>query len=208
MHCEEQDDQEFYYTNSFKLVDEKGQLVYTISEDNNANMYLTDQMLSLYRKAKDKSKPISLDSFDSDSAILFTVEIKNKELTEPIKIVQKILNSNDKFGAKTLSEVCQVLSENFLKIGIDYNFVHLESVVRALTRKKSNELEFPDWSRNGDHEDYQVMRLNSALYKNPSALVALSYGDIRRQLISPDLYQKRSTSHIDPLFTSQLSKHI
>jgi hypothetical protein len=205
---EEQDDTDFYYVTSFKLIDDSGAVIYNITEDNGSNMYLTDQLLVLYKKAKDKTKPISLESFDSDSSVLFTIEIKNKELSEPIKIVQKLFNSNDKLGARTLSEVCQVVAENFIDIGIEYNLVHLETLVRALIRKKSNELEFPDWSRNGDHEDYQIMRLNSALFKNPSALISLSYGDVRRQLISPELYNKRSASHIDTLFTSKLSKYI
>lgn len=208
VHHEEQDDSDFYYVTSFKLIDDSGSVVYNISEDNGSNMYLTDQLLALYKKAKDKTKPISLESFDSESSVLFTVEIKNKELNEPIKIIQKIFNSNDKFGARTLSEVCQVVAENFIDIGIEYDLVHLETLVRSLIRKKSNELEFPDWSRSGDHEDYQIMRLNSALFKNPSALISLSYGDIRRQLISPELYNKRSPSHVDTLFTSNLSKHI
>jgi hypothetical protein len=205
---EEQDDIDFYYVNAFKLIDEAGSTIYKISEDNSANMYLTDHLLSIYKKAKDKSKPLSLESFDSDSSVLFTIEIKNKELTEPIKVVQKLFNSNDKFGAKTLSELCQVIAENFINIGIKYNFVHLEIVLRSLLRKKSNELEFPDWSRNGDHMDYQILRLNSALFKNPSVLISLSYGDLRRQLLSPELYKKTAPSHVDSLFASQLSKHI
>lgn len=204
---EETDDQEYYFTDTIKIIDDKGNLVYNIQEENNSNLFISDQLLTLYRKAKDKTKPISLESFDSDSA-LFTVEIKNRELTEPIKIIQKILNSNDKLGATTLSEVCQIFAENLIKIGIKYDLVHAEAIVRALLRKKSDEMEFPDWSRNGDHNDYQIMRLNNALFKNPSALVSMSYGDLRRQLISAELYQKDSASHIDPLFVSKLSRYI
>ena len=205
---EEQDDIDYFYVKSFKLIDDSGKTIYNITEDNTSNMYLTDQLLNLYKKAKDKSKPISLESFDTDTSVLFTIEIKNKELTESTKVVQKIFNSNDKFGARTISEICQVMAENFINIGISHDFVHSESILRSLIRKKSNELEFPDWSRGGDHDDYQVLRLNSALFKNPSVLISLSYGDIRRQLISPELYQKTAASHVDSLFTSQLSKYI
>lgn len=204
---EESDDQESYFVDSFKVVDEKGQSVYNISEQNNSNFFLSEQLLVLYKKLKDKSKPISLDEFDSDS-VLFTVEIKNKELTAPFKIVQKLLNSNDRLGATTLSEVCQLFAENLIKMGINNDLVHAETIIRGLLRKKSNELEFPDWGRNSDHNDYQIMRLNAALFKNPSPLIALSYGDLRRQLISPELYQRNAPSHIDSLFVPQLSKYI
>ena len=205
---EETEDEDLYSTTSFKIVDVKGTTIYNIVEENSANMYLSDQLLALYKKMKDKSKPISLESFDSDSDVLFTVEIKNKELTEPIKLVQKILNSNDKMGAKTLSEVCQVFAESLIQIGIKYDLVHAECIIRALLRKKSNKLEFPDWTANGDHDDYQILSLNSSLFNNPSPLVSMSYGYLRKQLISPELYEKHEASHLDPLFVSKLSKYI
>ena len=72
---EESDDQEIYFVDSFKVVDEKGQSIYNISEQNESNFFLSEQLLSMYKKLKDKTKPISLDEFDSDS-VLFTVEIK------------------------------------------------------------------------------------------------------------------------------------
>lgn len=205
---EEADDVEFYFTNHFRLIDTSGKTIYNIQEENGANMYLSDQLLSLYKKMKDKTKPISLDTFDSDNDVLFTVEIKNKELTGPVKMIQQILNSNDKMGAKTLSEVCQVFAEALIAMGIRYDLVHAECIIRGLLRKKTNDLEFPDWSRNGNHEDYQIMRVNSALFKNPSALVSMSYGDLRRQLISSELYEKKDASHLDTLFTSIPSKYI
>lgn len=205
---EETEDEDLYSTSSFKLIDIKGNVIYNIVEENGSNMYLSDQLLALYKGMKDKNKPISLESFDSDSDVLFTVEIKNKELTEPIKIIQKILNTNDKMGAKTLSDVCQIFAEALINIGIKYDLVHAECIIRSLLRKKSNKLEFPDWTEMGDHNDYQILSLNNALFNNPSALVSMSYGYLRKQLLSPELYKKDSASHLDPLFVSQLSKYI
>lgn len=204
---EETDDQEIYSVKAFKVVNDKSLLVYNIEEEGGSVFYLSDQLLAIYKKLKDKKSLISMDDFDNES-ILFTVEIKNKELTGPFKIVQKILNSNQKMGATTLSEITQLFVENLLEMGIKYDFVHAESIIRALIRKKSNELEFPEWGRNDDHEDYQVLRLDAALFKNPSALVSLSSGDLRRQLISPEFYTKTAPSHIDALFVPKLSKYV
>lgn len=205
---EESDDVEYYYTNKFRIIDTSGKVIYNIAEENDANMYLSDQLLAIYKKMKDKSKPISLDNFDSDGDILFTVEIKNKELTEPVKMIQKILNSNDKLGAKSLSDVCQIFAETLISMGSKYDLVHAESIIRGLLRKKTNDLEFPDWTNKGDHNDYQIMRVNMALFKNPSALVSIAYGDLRRQLISAELYEKSAPSHLDTLFTSVPSNYI
>lgn len=208
VHTEEGEDGDNFFVTDFHVVNLAGKTIYHVGEEHGASMYLSDQLLALYRKTKDKSKPISLDNFDSDGDVLFTVEIKNKELTDPIKVIQKLINSNDRLGTKSISELCQAFAENLISIGIKYDLVHAECVVRSLLRKKSNELEFPDWSRAGDPNDFQIMRLNKALFKNPSAIVSLSYGFLRKQLISPELYSKSAPSHLDTLFVSKLSDYI
>ena len=134
------------------------------------------------------------------------MEIKNKELTRPIKNINKLLNTNDKVGCKTLDEVVQMLGRMKLEAGIKYDFVHGEMMIRELLRKKSNELEFPDWSFNGDWDDYQILRLNDALFKNPSPTISLSYGYLRKQLLSPEFYEKTAVSHLDPLFVENLAE--
>lgn len=204
---EETDDQELHSVKNFRVVDEKGALVYNIEEENGSIFFLSDQLLSIYKKLRDKSTLISLDDFDSES-ILFTVEIKNKELTGPFKIVQKILNSKQRMGANTLSEITQLFVENLLEMGIEYDFVSAETIIRALIRKKSNDLEFPEWGRNDDHMDYQVLRMDAAGFKNPSPLVSMSSGDLRRQLISPEFYTKSAPSHIDALFVPKMAKYV
>lgn len=206
---EESDDEESHYVKEFQIVDAGGKTIYHIAEENGLSLYLSDQLYSAYKNSKDKNKLIPLDAFDGDEdMVLFVVEIKNKELNEPIKLVEKILNRKDQMGAQTLSDVCQLLAESFMSIGIHLNLVHLECIVRGLVRKKSNPLEFPDWSRNGDHNDYMVTQVNAGLFNNPSALVSLTYGYIRKQLISPELYEKEAPSHLDALFARQLSKYI
>ena len=100
------------------------------------------------------------------------------------------------------------MAENKIDAGINFNLVHDEMIIRQLIRKKSNDMEFPDWSANGDLEDYQILRLNDALFKNPSPVVLLSYGYLRKQLLSPELYQKTAPSHLDPLFIANLSSVI
>ena len=202
---EETEDTEFYSVNSFKVVNETGEVMFNISEEHNSRMYLTDQLLDIYKRLKDKSKPISLDSFDDESSVLFTVEIKNEELSAPLNNIEKLLNSNDRMGAKTIDDVCQRMAEYLMKAGINYDLVHAEMLIRALVRKKSNEMEFPDFTRNGDHEDYQILRLNASLFRNPSPTVSLSTGYLRKQLLSPEFYKKDAPSYLDALFVDKLS---
>jgi hypothetical protein len=205
---EKNDDKDFYYTKSFKMVDRKGQVVYTISEDHESNLYLSDRLARYYQKMRNPRLPIPLDAIiDDDSTTIFQVEIKNKELTEPLKMIEKILNKENT-STHSLSEICQKLAESFIDIGIQINFVHIETIIKGLIRKKSNVLEYPDWSRNGDPEDVCIVPVNNGLKNNPSALVSLSYGYLRQQLISPELYEKDAPSHLDALFVRDLSTYI
>ena len=204
---EQDDDRDYYYTKAFKVVDRKGKTVYNIAEDHDSNLYLSEKLTRYYRKLKIKTAPIPLDLFEDDDDAIFIVEIKNKELTEPIKLIEHVLNKENTSN-NSLSEICQLLAESFIEIGIEVNLVHLEATLRGLIRKKSNILEYPDWSRNGDPDDCCVVPVNNGLKNNPSPLVSLSYGYIRQQLISPELYEKEAPSHLDALFVRDLANYI
>ena len=205
---EQNDDKDYYYTKSFRMVDVKGKTVYTIAEDNGSNIYLSDKLAKYYRRLKNPLAPIPLDAVtDDNDSVVFQVEIKNKELTEPIKMIERILNK-ESTSSHSLSEICQILAEGFIDIGIQINLVHIETIIKGLIRKRSNILEYPDWSRNGDPDDVCVVPVNNGLKNNPSALVSLSYGYLRQQLISPELYEKNAPSHLDALFVRDLSNYI
>lgn len=205
---EQSDDVDCYFVKHFKIVNRKGEVFYNVSENNGSNLYMSELLTSIYKKLKVKTSPIPLDEFiDDEDAVLFVVEIKNKELTEPIKAIERVLNKKNT-ATNSLSEICQMLAERFIEIGIIVNLVHIETTVKGLIRKKSNILEYPDWSRNGDPNDYMILPVDSGLRNNPSALVSLSYGYIRSQLISPEFYEKTKPSHLDALFVRDLSKYI
>jgi len=205
---EQDDDKDYYYTKEFKVVDRKGKLVYNISEDNSSNMYLSEKLTKAFKALKGKVAPIPLEAvIDDDDSTLFVVEIKNKELTEPIKLIEKILSKKNT-SENSLSDICQMLAESFISIGININLVHIESIIKGLIRRKTNILKYPDWSRNGDPDDVCVVPVSNGLKNNPSALVSLSYGYIKQQLISPELYEKDAPSHLDALFIRDLSNYI
>lgn len=207
---EEFDDSETYYVDNFDLVDENGELIRHIEEASGARFYLNDHLLQMY-KAKIRSRSgdplFSLEDLD-DAESLFTIEVKNKELTEPLKILTKILNSKDHYGARTISELCQVFAEKLVQMNIKYEFVHAEMILRSLIRKKTDILQYPDFSAGGNLNNYQILKLDDALFHNPSVIVGMSYGYLRRALMSPELYQKTSTGPLDSLAVSQLSQYL
>ena len=207
---EETEDVSDYYCESFDISAPSSNMVFHIAEQNGSKLYLSEQLVALWKKSRDKSKPISLDSLDEDSAILFNVEFRNAESTQPAVNINKLLNSNSKMGiGNDLDAICQKMARNKIDAGIKYNLVHDEMMIRQLLRKKSNEYEFPDWTANNPNlEDYKILRLDMALFKNPSPIVSLSYGYLKKTLLSPEFYKKTATSNMDPLFMETLSDAI
>ena len=207
---EEMDDSEFYYVESFDLIDENGNLIRNICEESGARFYLNDRLIQAHKRRVMQgldSAIISLDEIDDDES-LFTIEVKNKELTEPLKIFTKILNTHEHMGAKTLSEFCQIFAEKLIQMNIKYELTHAEMIARSLVRKRSNVYEYPNFGVDGNLNDYQILKLDEAQLKNPSALLSLPYGYLRRQLLSVDLYKKTKTGPLDPLYVSVLSDYI
>ncbi len=208
---EELDDSEFFFVTSFDVINDNRQVVYHVEEDGGAKMYLNECLVSKIRpKLRNRNgEPliVALDELDDDET-LFTIEVKNQELSEPIKIFEGFLNRKDHMGCRTISDLCQNFAESLIRMGTKYDLVHMEMVIRALIRKKSNIMQYPDFSASGDPTDWQIVRLNDALYYNPSALVSLSYGYLRKQLLSSELYDKSAPSHLDALFVPSLSEYI
>lgn len=205
---EEIGDEEYLFVNSFKFLDSSTGITYNMEEQNGCKLYLSKQLIDIYKKMKDKSKPISLTLFTSDNADvpLFIAEIESAEVTEPIRIIEKVLNNPP--DRSDISAICQSVAEAFMSIGINYNFVHCEMIIRGLVRRKLDRNERPDFSRLGDPNDVQVLKVSDGLKHNPSALVCLSYGYVRETLISPGFYQKSAPSHLDALWVEKLSDYI
>lgn len=203
---EESEDVDVYYVNQFSIIrHDTGESIH-IEEENGSRMYLSDEMVSFYKSLKAKNKPIPIADLENQVAVLFNVEIKNGELTEPLRIIKGILNTKDHAGAKTIDELCQKTAEFYLDIAkIPYDLVHCEMVIRGLIRKLSNSLERPDFGPGGDHNDYQLMTINGALFENPSATTAMTYPYLKRQLASAEFWKKSAPGHSDAMFVPRLS---
>lgn len=208
VHSEQSDDADYFYVEHFDIVDRFSHKLYHVAEDNQSKLYFSEALSIYYRKMRNKNLPIPLDDIvDADDSVLFGIETKSKELTDPIRMVEHVLSKKNT-SEHTLSEICQMMAESFMEFGVYVNLVHLETIIRALVRKKSNVHEYPDWSRNGDPDDYTVLTIDAGFKKNPSAIVAMSYGYLRQLLTSPDLYEKSAPSHLDALFARNLNEYI
>ena len=203
---EETDDGDAYYVEYFDLVDYNGEVKAHIQEEHGFQLYLAPEMVAAWKQMKEK--PIPLDRFDDDddSTVLFNIEIKSKAITQSLQLMLQALDSKDHLGCShDLDGLCQKYGRIMLDSGTKYNFVHNEMVIRGLLRKADNDMEFPDFGPNGDHEDYTILRLTSSLSRNPSPIIRLSTGWLKKGLISTALYKAHSPSHFDPLFVPVLA---
>jgi len=193
---DDQGDSETYTVTDFDIVDVKGKQLYHIMEENETKFYLSPEMVTLYKRYKEKAIPIS--EFEDDTVILFQMEINNLELSKPLDNIESLLNKKDHFKCTTIDEIAQKYLDLKIEAGIMYNAVHHEMILRELIRKKSNIYEKPDWGPNGDHEDYQILRMDDALMKHPSPIISLEAApQQKRQIISADFYKKQGVSQYD-----------
>ena len=203
---EETDDGEVHFVTYFDLVDFNGETKAHVEEEHGFSMYLSPEMEMAVKQMRDK--PIPLDRFDDDddNTVLFNIEIKSKAITQGLQLMLQALDSKDHLGCShDLDGLCQKYARIMYDSGAKYNFVHGELVIRSLLRKKDNDMEFPDFGPNGDHEDYTILRLTSSLSRNPSPIIRLSTGWLKKGLISTALYKAHAPSHFDPLFVPVLA---
>lgn len=207
MHTEETDDGDQYYVDYFDLVDDQGGIVYHIAEEHETPLYLTNEMYAIWKRSKLRPIPFDVIEEEADDGdfVLFKVEVKTKAITQHLQVITSILDQVDHAGCgNDIDAICNTLGQTMIDANIKYNFVHHEMIIRSLMRRKSNELEYPDFGPNGDHADFKVLRLTSTLSTNPAPLVRLSTGWLKKNLLSTSLYKSHAKSHLDALFVPNL----
>ena len=203
---EETDDGDVFYVEQFFLVDLNGEVQSEIREEHGFNLYLAPSMVQAWKLFKGKPIPLNYFDDDDDTTVLFNIEVKSKAITQGLQQILAALDSKDHLGCThDIDGLCQKYARIMLDAGIKYNFVHGEMVIRSLMRKADNDLEYPDFGPNDDHENYTILRLTSSLSRNPSPIIRLSTGWLKKSLISTALYKANAPSHLDPLFVPVLA---
>lgn len=203
---EETDDGDVYYVEYFDMIDYDGNVKAHIQEEHGYFMYLSNEMTLAWKQMKDRPIPVARFDDDDDATVLFNIEVKSKAITQSLQLMTAILDSKDHLGfTHDVDSLCQAYARCLIDAGIMYNLVHAEMIIRSLMRKKDNELEYPDFGPNGDHENYTILRLTNSLSRNPSPLVRLSTGWLKKSLLGSTLYKADSPSHLDAFFVPILA---
>ena len=129
----------------------------------------------------------------------------NQELTKPLYELMNILNKQRKDEIdETIDSMSQKMLDLLIEAGIDANVIAAELIVNRLISSVKNMYERPDFSRE-TLEPYQIYTVSRALEKNKSPLIGISFQNIKRQLLSDELYEDRhGTSFIDPFYWTDI----
>jgi hypothetical protein len=135
---------------------------------------------------------ISLEEF------VFMVDVKNNELTAPMKKIQALIHNQNHAGATTYEEMAQMMLDLTIESKIDATAVHGEMIIRQLIRKPMNQQKRPDFARVVMPEDYVMLSVLVALKQNPSFSVSMSASYLKYQLVQlTSTYDKYETSDLD-----------
>lgn len=168
-----------------------------IQAEGEKEIFLSEEALLLMKKGKGL---IYFKDMDDDIK-LFEMVILNKELTKPLYDLMDLLN---KQKTEEIDETINGVSQKFLDLliesGIDANVIAAELITNRLIRSVEHMYERPDFTKE-ELEPYQIYTVRRALEKNKSPLVGISFQDIKRQLLSDEIYEERNgTSFIDPFY--------
>ncbi len=140
---------------------------------------------------------LDLDDISYDEFI-FMVDVKNNELTVPMKKIQALIHNQNHAGATTYEEMAQMMIDLTIESKIDATAVHGEMIIRQLIRKPLNQRERPEFSRIIMPEDYTILSVLTALKQNESFSMSMSASYLKYQLLQlTDTFNKYKPSDFD-----------
>lgn len=198
------------YDGEFKVKNFKTGKEIVIKEQNQKEIFLTDECSALMKKGKGNIYFRDMD----DDTILFVITILNNELTKPLYELMNLVNRDkDSIVDRNINDLSQRFIELLIESKIDASAIAAEIIINRLIRSQDNIYERPDFSSFREPK-YKIVTVAKALEKNKSPLVGISYQYIKRQLLDDEtITMKDATSYLDPFFKEKIStkkrkKHI
>lgn len=104
----------------------------------------------------------------------------------------------------SIDSISQRFLDLLIESGIGANVVAAELIINRLIRSAERIYERPDFT-DDELEPYKIYTVAQALEKNKSPLIGISFQNIKRQLLSDELYEDRNgTSFIDAFYWTDI----
>ena len=175
--------------NTFKIVDKEGEKQITVEKD----LIISEDISYIFESYK---QVYEIDTKNLDETAVFYIIIENNELS---KSLHQILNLID--NKKAIESDIDMMVSKFNDLlndsGITINLVHIECIIRELTRDVVNVTRRPDFT--DPNVPYTILRMTEANMKSPSIFKSFSFEQIKKQIYDPSSYLKDGASSLDLL---------
>lgn len=201
------------YIKEVQIRDEKTGEIFTVSEESEKEMFLSPELNKVLNKLPKKLRqgeyteiPFNrLESTmddDGDEVIrLFILQINNNELTKPLYDIKNLLNSKKhRNGIDDIDMLYQRLLDLLIEADIMAPACFSQILMRPLLRKSDNIINYPNFKKYDQLENYTVLTIDRAQVKNPSVILSISSHSLGLQLADVSTFKKQAPSFLDPLF--------
>jgi hypothetical protein len=177
---------------------------------NYEGMFIDAPTIKLFKLVRDRKRgysyydvPFEVLSEEMEGRLL-SIDIKNNGLTDNLYAIMNLLEKESaKFN--TYDELAQYFFEMLINANIKCRNIQGEIILNRLVRDANNIFERPDFTKLKEPE-YKILTLNQALINTKAPVIGLSYQEIKRQLLSDDIYTiKDGKAYLDPLYASEIS---
>ena len=169
---------------------------------NQDSLYITTSLNVMIRK---KANPfgglVNIALANIQDIPLFYIQIANDELTKSMKDIKNAINKKSVIDKFDKDSAVQTLVDLVIAGNLNVDAIHLEVIVANQIRSAQDILKKPDWS--AANPQYKILTLDQSLINNPSVIVSLLFGDLRRTLYNPLTYAKHEPSFFDLFFCEQ-----
>ena len=191
------------YILSFDVIDPKGNrhtIKVSDAENDFDNIYVhEDFMKFLDDQAINDSGTYEIDMTKLIKfPALFTVDVKNNELSKTMKSIKNIIDNKKITKSYTIDTILSDFIKTNLAGNIKINSVHFEVLLMNQIRSYDDLLELPDWTKS--NEVCQLLTLNESLTNNRSISVRLQASKIARALTHPSNRLLHRPSNMDPYY--------
>lgn len=172
-----------------------------IQADNEKEIYITEEASAMLKAGNNLIRFADLDEDEK----LFEVTIMNNELTKPLYDIMNLINRQNKDDIDDdIDSICNKFLGLVIEAKIGASVIATELIINRLIRSASNIFERPDFSKDAV-EPYEILTVSKALEKNPSPMIGLSFQNLKRQVLSNELFEERNApSYMDAYFKTEI----
>jgi len=180
-----------------------------IEISNYENMFIDSESISLFNIVEDKITnkkyyEITFNELTGElEGRLQSIDIKNNGLTDNLYMIMNLLNK-DVSKYDSYSQMAQDFFDIFIAANINCRHVQAEIILNRLIRDANDLFSRPNF-KDFNNPEYKILTLNQALLKTKAPTIGISYQEIKRQLLSDEIYDvKKGSSYYDPLYANRV----